>query len=108
MVTKIKLIRALQKRKQNLKFDLSVTRINGVVKGCSGFITNPDNGLIVYVNTEDFVLSNLSNKILVRYALSTKDYSGGLNNFVDTKDYPDEIIKMLSQPERASREVKIR
>ena len=106
MITKIKLIRSLQKRKRNLAFDLEATKINGIVKGCDGFITNPDNGLIVYVNTESSVYAPIANKILVRYANSTSDYRGGLNNFVEVKDLPEEIINMLSNTKRATREIR--
>lgn len=106
MITKIKLIRSLQKRKQNLTFDLEVIKINGTVRGCNGFITNPDNGLIVYVNTESSVYAPIANKILVRYANSAHDYRGGLNNFVEVKDLPEEIINMLSNAKRAMREIR--
>lgn len=96
MVSKIKLIRSVSKQRPDLKFDLKVVRINGEMRGCSGFITDPHTNIILYVNTEECI----KGKILARYARSTEDFTGGINNFVDANNYVSEILKMLDESQK--------
>lgn len=62
--------------------------INGKRVGCSGHIQNVLNNKCVYVSTEKSCYQPLSDKNLVRYAASMKDYSSndlgvvGRNQFV--------------------------
>ena len=69
------------KKKGNFEFKLSNININGRKVGCSGFIINPENGVIVYVNTEKSCYYPLSDKNLVRYAKTDSDYTGLHNEF---------------------------
>ena len=96
MISKIKLIRSLSKQRPDLKFDMNVIRINGEMRGWSGFITDPHANIILYVNTEECI----KDKILARYARSTKDFTGGINNFIDANNYVNGILKMLDEPQK--------
>lgn len=65
--------------KGNYEFYLKNVNINGIKKGCTGFIVNKDNGLILYVDTEPCLI--LEKPLMYRYAKSTRDYRGSVNRW---------------------------
>lgn len=75
--------------------------INGKRVGCSGHIQNVLNNKCVYVSTEKSCYQPLSDKNLVLYAASMKDYSSvslgakGRNQFVTNDELVGKIIDML-------------
>ena len=76
----------------NYDFKLKNILINGQKRGCSGFITNKDNGNIAYVTTEPlwqplFNQPIFNTKVMYRAAISTTDYTGGYNQWVEEKDF---------------------
>lgn len=71
-------------------------QVNGRKRGCCGFVSNPANGRVVYVDTESSCYVPLSGNSLLRYARDTKDYCGGRNEFVPVGDTAKAIHKMLS------------
>ena len=72
--------------------------INGKRVGCSGHIQNVLNNKCVYVSTEKSCYQPLSDKNMVRYAASMKDYSSvslgakGRNQFVTNDELVGKII----------------
>lgn len=80
IISRAKIQNALKGR-NNLDIKLENIRRNGVMLGCSGFITNKDNNKIVYINTED----TISYGYLFRYARHIKDYTGLTNRYARTK-----------------------
>ena len=60
-----------------LEFSLKNINVNGVKTGCSGFVKNPANGSIVYVDTEPSVCGNT---VYCRYANDFGDYRGYRNH----------------------------
>ena len=76
-------------------------RVNGQLRGCSGFATCPNgkgNGRIVYFNTEISIScypTDLNGKILYRYAKSTQDYCGELNRYCSFENLGREIKAMF-------------
>lgn len=80
-MTKVK--NAINKLIPGLQVELSNSRVNGQLRGCSGFVTNPANGRIAYLSTD----TGHSGEALYRTAAHTKDYTGGRNNFC----HPDEL-----------------
>lgn len=89
----------------NYEYNLRNININGTNRGCSGFITNKDNGRIVYLDTEPSVLSSLSDKVLVRYATGTKDYTGLRNRHYPAQNnqFLHDILDMLHNENNAVR-----
>lgn len=81
-ITSIKLRNRLKKDHPDLKAELKPIRVNGQMRGCSGFISDPVTDRVAYVQTEPSVYNNLG--ILCRQAASTSDYAshGFRNNFV--------------------------
>lgn len=68
------------------EFSLSNILVNGNKRGCSGFIGNPLNGTVVYVDTEPCAYGGITG-YLYRYAKSVGNYSGhGRNHFTDEYD----------------------
>ena len=71
---RIKIIGAGSRRLKNLfaghgyVFDLHNIRINGVMRGCSGYIQNPKTGKTVYTMTEPVPVLWLEDKIMFRLA----------------------------------------
>lgn len=64
----------------NVEFVLHNINVNGRKLGCSGFVLNKDNGLVMYVSTETTLLG-----YMYRRAKSTSDYVGGYNRWASTE-----------------------
>ena len=92
-----KLKNTIMANKPGMEYHLKNISINRVKKGCSGFVKNPDNGAIVYINTEENTVG--PEAFMCRYADSTTDYRGYRN--VWTKGL-DELVAqvciMLDKP----------
>ena len=87
-------LRNALKNKGNYDIQVKNIRINGNLRGCSGFITNKDNNVVLYVDTEGSVYSDLF--YMSRYAKNVKDYSGCTNCWNnDVNDYYKHIASML-------------
>ena len=98
------------KAKETESKDLMLTHnlhniiINGKRVGCSGHIQNVLNNKCVYVSTEKSCYQPLSDKNLVRYAASMKDYSSvslgakGRNQFVTN----DELVASFAMMQMRS------
>lgn len=83
------------------EYDLQNIVLNGVKKGCSGFITNPNNHLCVYVNTEHSCYHPLASKFMYRSAKDTKDFTGGTNLWADSEEtLAKEIVRHLGSKVR--------
>ncbi len=86
----------MSKTKLPLEFSLNNNNVNGKKVGCSGFIRNPENNLIVYVDTEHSVYGPLSNKFMYRYAENFNDYTGSINQWANSEtDLAKKIIYHL-------------
>ena len=81
-----------------LTVSLKNIRVNGNPMGCSGFVTNPATGKIVYVNTDHNHGTQFDNAYY-RTAAHTKDFRGGRNNFATYSDLPEAVVKMAHSPE---------
>ena len=69
----------------DLAFKLKNININGVNRGCSGFIRNNANGSVIYVNAEKSCASWVP-RFMYRYADNEKDYKGYRNRWADSLD----------------------
>ena len=78
----------------DLIVDLHNVRVNGVTFGCSGFVTDPQTGHIVYVNTDHNHMTRYNNAYY-RTAESTSDYTGGRNHFATYADLPERVVALL-------------
>lgn len=72
--------------------------INGAKRGCSGFVKNSRNGVIVYVNTEKSCYAPLSKLNLVRFAKDMKDWGGAhsRNEWANDNSIVEKIVAMLN------------
>lgn len=90
---------AIKLRNQILAIDPSLTvslrniSVNEVKMGCSGFITDPATGHVVYVSTDNN--HGLVKKALYRTARDTRDYTGGMNNFAEYDDLAERAVALL-------------
>lgn len=71
----------------------------------SGFITNTDESMFVYVSTESCYNAHCENKMLVRYARNSKDTTGGMNRFVMPQNSAFYINEMFKSPKRRDAEL---
>lgn len=99
LITSRKLKGRLRKLNPDLTFDVKDIKINGQTRGCSGFVTNPKNGNIVYVNTEQSMYDprTLKDRILYRRAKHGKDYTGERNQWSNDKDIQRDIVNLLEK-----------
>lgn len=63
-----------------LEFDLKNININGNKRGCSGFVRNKENGVVVYIDTERCSGCSFLG-YMFRYAKDFKDYTGCINQW---------------------------
>ena len=86
------------KKVGNYECNLSNININGSKRGCSGFVINPENGVIVYINTEKSCYAPLSKLNLVRFAKHKKDYGGAhsRNEWANDDEIVSKIVAMLN------------
>lgn len=76
------------------KCDLRDIDANGQKRGCSGFITNLETNKICYITTEPFfderngsgLWGDKQKAVMMRTATSTRDFTGGSNNWLPLKD----------------------
>ncbi|MCR4719344.1 MAG: hypothetical protein K5768_06920 [Firmicutes bacterium] len=74
----------------------------------SGFVYNPQNGRFAYFNVGDVRDTGIwHNRILVREARSDKDYSGGINHFVNLDSIGKELQKILERSKSEFERVKV-
>ena len=64
----------------NIEFVFHNINVNGRKLGCSGFVLNKDNGMVMYVTTETTLFG-----YMYRRAKSTSDYVGGYNRWAKTE-----------------------
>lgn len=92
---------AIKLKKQILAIDptlevsLKNIHVNGAKFGCSGFITDPRTGRVVYVNTDHNHHTNT--RALYRTARDTKDYTGGMNNFASYEALASAAVNLLTK-----------
>ena len=71
--------------------------VNGEKRGCSGFVTNTQNGSCVYVNTERTCFPDSG--VMYRYANDNKDFHGYHNRWTsadyDVNSLAKNIIDLL-------------
>lgn len=90
----IRLRNQLLALRPDLVVKLRNVRINGALFGCTGFVTDPQTGHIVYVSTDhNHGLSY--DKALYRTAEHDKDYTGGRNRFATYAELPAKVIELL-------------
>ena len=89
----------------NYVVEIKNTNINGRKVGCYGFVSNPENKVVVYIDTEKLIYYPLADKNLIRYAVNNKDYTGCRNNFVTDDRLVSEIVFMLNNHEKYEREL---
>lgn len=92
-MTKIKNL--IKKDYPHLEPHLSNIRINGQLRGCSGFLVDTNNNRIAYINTEASAYSPRGPQALIRNARHLKDYSGLRNRFVPL--HTETIVSSVSE-----------
>lgn len=72
-------------------------RVNGQLRGCSGFIRKAGSERTVYFNTEYVVsLGRDDDRLLVRYARDSRDYTGGRNEYCSFCTLLEKLDAMFS------------
>ena len=110
MILAVKLKNAIKKEAANnnmeLFFSLKNIIINGEKRGCYGFVRNVKNGSVIYVDTEEPVLSNLH--YMYRYAEDEHDYRGYRNRWADTfEELVKDVCKCLTMTPEEARDIRI-
>ncbi len=80
----------------NYIFNLKNIDVNGQKRGCSGFITNPDIGNVVYITTEYCMAGHF----MYRYAENDHDFRGRTNRWDGKNDFAvfgKKLVEALSQ-----------
>ncbi len=83
----------------NYVFNLKNIDVNGQKRGCSGFITNPDTGNVVYLTTEYCQAGHF----MYRYAENDHDYRGRTNRWDGRNDFSvfgKKLVEALNQADK--------
>ena len=96
VVGAVKVKNALKKIDPDLVLDIKNVRINGQLQGCSGFVTDPATGNVVYLNTDCNHGTSLG-EAYYRTAEHTKDYTGGRNRFTSYRELPQDVVNLLRE-----------
>lgn len=99
-MTSTKLRNALKRINPDLDVKLRNVRINNVLHGTSGFVTDPATGHVVYVSADRN--HGTAHTSLLRVARDVRDYSGGHNHF--STFVVDELAQAVVELLAASRE----
>lgn len=92
---------ALKLRNQILAINTGLTvqlkniTVNSTKMGCSGFITDPRTGRVLYLNT-DHNHGTSYDHAYYRVAQDTKDYRGGMNQFSDYASLAEGAAALMS------------
>jgi hypothetical protein len=73
---------------------VSTTSVNRIRRGCSGFIKDPDKGILIYFDTEPIAFQS-PGRVLYRSAKDEKDYCGGSNHYCDIKDLAHAVKRLF-------------
>lgn len=103
-MTKVK--NELKRRDGNPIPTLKNIRVNGDLRGCSGFLTDPITDRTIYLSTEQSC--GPVSGFLYRTARNTKDFRGGHNRFgsTDLSVFLDEIDELFQDDRAWEREQK--
>lgn len=84
----------------NYLFYLRTISVNGQKRGCNGFIANPENGKICYIDTEPHLMGGLfgnpSKTLMYRQAVDIKDYTGGNNRWGRCENIAEYVTELLA------------
>lgn len=83
---------------ESLEYSIKGIKVNGKAYGCSGFIRNKVNNVVVYVNTEVRTVQH-GKTILIRYAKDFKDYTGCFNRYTDEDNFARDAMQLLTNQE---------
>lgn len=78
-----------------LTVQLKNVSVNGTKMGCTGFVTDPDTSRIVYICTDNNH-NPAQTTGYYRVARSTKDYTGGRNQFAGYTDLAASVVTLLT------------
>ena len=88
-----------------LQVDMRNTRINGVARGCYGYITDPATGLVIEVDTEESCCVRERGKPGMIYRGVWKNGEGrlitGVNQWSNEDTIAREIVQAFREPERS-------
>lgn len=91
----VKLRNEIHALRPELVVELKNIRINGTLQGCSGFVTDPATGVVVYVSTDRN--HGTVSTALYRLARHNKDYTGYRNHFAQWQDLAQGVVDMLTR-----------
>lgn len=97
LITSRKLRSRVKKLDDTLIINVKDISVNGVKRGCSGFITDSSSGNVVYINTEGSEYGPLTDKIMYRKARDIKDYSGGRNIWAHHSTAIHEMVEFIKR-----------
>ena len=89
----LKLKRQILAANPALDVQLKNVAVNGEKMGCSGFVTDPGTGRIIYISTDHN--HGTSRQALFRAARHDRDYHGGHNHFTKHADLAQDVVELL-------------
>lgn len=94
---------AYDETKKDLEYFLKNISINGVKRGCSGFVKNKTNGACVYITTEPY-----NSRLMYRYADNERDFTGYHNRWADNlNELVRNVLLMLDKTPAETRDKRI-
>lgn len=85
----------------SLEYSIRNIKVNASNHGCSGFIRNKLNGVVIYVTTDINCMG--TNTVMIRYARDFKDFTGCQNFFTTEEKFAVDAYSFLSNQEAFKR-----
>ena len=108
LILTTKLKNAINKKKPGMEFSLHQISVNGNKRGTSGWIRNPENNSVVYVDTEGIKWNGRPRQYMYRYADDMKDTHGYHNRWATSlEELVNGITELLLFPVSEVKDLRI-
>ena len=84
----------------NLEFDIHQVNVNGRKMGCSGYVTDPETGNVIYLSTDFIEVIGQHMDVMFRTVKDKNDTHGLTNHWASDDTFAAEAVHLLRHPDK--------
>lgn len=84
----------------NLEFDIHQVNVNGRKMGCSGYVTDPETGNVIYLSTDFIEVIGQHMDVMFRTVRDKNDTHGLTNHWASDDTFAAEAVHLLRHPDK--------
>lgn len=84
----------------NLEFDIHQVNVNGRKMGCSGYVTDPETGNVIYLSTDLIEVIGQHMDVMFRTVRDKNDTHGLTNHWASDDTFAAEAVHLLRHPDK--------